>query len=156
MAKKKTWFEKLVNSKGLPKVQKMGGKMSERWGEGTMVIPTPMEVDEIMKKVPRGKLITINEIRIALAKKHKATIACPMTTGMFAWIDAHAAEEQRQKGANDFTPYWRTLKAGGVINEKYSGGVEGQRKLLEMEGHKVARKGKNYIVLNYEESLIKV
>lgn len=28
-----------------------------------------------MRKVPKLKLITINEIRIALAKKHKATIA---------------------------------------------------------------------------------
>ncbi|MEM3578262.1 MAG: MGMT family protein [Candidatus Bathyarchaeia archaeon] len=155
MAKSKTWFEKLVSSKDLPKVQKISGKMSKRWGEGTMVIPAPIEVDEIMRKVPKGKLMTINEIRIALAKKHKATIACLMTTGMFAWIAANAAEEQRQKGERNFTPYWRTLKVGGVINEKYPGGVEEQKRLLENEGHKVIKKGKNFIVADYENFLVK-
>jgi len=96
--------------------------------------PRPMEVDEIMKRVPEGKLITINKIRAALAKKHKATIGCPITTGIFAWISAHAAEEQRQEGEKDITPYWRTLKTGGVINPKYPGGVERQKKLLEKRG----------------------
>ncbi|MEM3597012.1 MAG: MGMT family protein [Candidatus Bathyarchaeia archaeon] len=120
-----------------------------------MVIPAPMEVDEIMRKVPKGKLITINKIRAALAKKHKATIACPLTTGMFAWIAAHAAEEQRRKGENDFTPYWRTLKVGGVINEKYPGGAEEQKRLLENEGHKVIKKRKNFMVADYEKFLVK-
>ena len=74
MAKaKKTWREKLADSKDLPKVQEVTGKMSQRWGTGTFVIPAPVEVDEIMKKVPRGKLTTVNEIRTMLAKKHGAT-----------------------------------------------------------------------------------
>jgi hypothetical protein len=54
-----------------------------------------MELDELMRKVPAGKLTTINYIRAVLAKKHKATIGCPMTAGIFAWVVAHAAEEQR-------------------------------------------------------------
>ena len=33
------------------------------WGEGTVVIPSPVEVDALMKSVPEGKLITINSIR---------------------------------------------------------------------------------------------
>jgi alkylated DNA nucleotide flippase Atl1 len=130
--------------------------MSKRWGTGTVVIPAPMEVDEMMRKVPEGKLATINEIREALAKKHRATIGCPMTTGIFAWIAAHAAEEQRREGKKDINPYWRTLKTGGVINAKYSGGVEGQKKLLEREGHKVVQKGKRYIVADYEKTLMKL
>ncbi len=58
-----------------------------------MVIPSPIEVSQIMKKIPKGKLITINEIRNILAKKYNTTIACPMTTGIFTWISANAAEE---------------------------------------------------------------
>ena len=150
--KKKSWTEKLADSKGLPKVEKITGKMSKRWGTGTVVIPAPMEVDEMMRGVPEGKLTTINEIRAALAKKHKATIGCPITTGIFAWIAAHAAEEQRQEGKKDTTPYWRTLKTGGVINPKYPGGVESQKKLLEKEGHKVIQKGKRYIVADYQKT----
>ncbi len=154
--KKKNWTEKLADSKGLPKVEKITEKMSKRWGTGTVVIPAPTEVNEMMRKVPEGKLVTINEIRAALAKKHKATIGCPMTTGIFAWIAAHAAEEQRQEGKKDVTPYWRTLKTGGAINAKYPGGVEGQKKLLEKEGHKIIQKGKKYIVADYEKSLTKL
>jgi len=115
-----------------------------------------MEVNEIMRKVPKGKLITINEIRLALAKKHGATICCPMTTGIFAWIAANAAEEQKRKGEKEITPYWRTLKSGGVINERYPGGVEGQKLLLEKEGHKVVQKGRKYVVVDYEKSLVKI
>ncbi len=156
MSKRKSWSEKLKDSKGLPKVEKITDKMSKRWGTGTVVIPAPMEVNELMRRVPEGKLITINEMRVALAKKHGATIGCPITTGIFAWIAANAAEEQRQKGEIDVTPYWRTLKTGGVINPKYPGGVEAIRKLLEKEGHEVIQKGKEYIVAEYEKSLAKL
>jgi len=156
MSKKsrKSWREKLADSKDLPKVERISEKMSKRWGAGTVVIPAPKEVDEIMKKVPEGKLITINQIREILARKHGATIGCPITTGIFAWIAAHAAEEAAAEGEENITPYWRTLKAGGVINEKYPGGAEEQKKLLEKEGHRVVKKGKKYVVVDFEKYLV--
>src|SRR5262249_26429215 len=86
MSKRKSWHEKLADSKGLPKVTVLCGKMRDRFGSGTMVIPAPSEVDAIMKKVPKGKLITINEIRSLLAQRHGATMTCPITAGIFAWI----------------------------------------------------------------------
>ena len=93
MYKRPTWREKLADSKDLPKVVKITGRMTKRWGQGTCAIPAPREVDAIMRKVPEGRLITINEIRERVARKHKATMGCPVTTGIFAWIAAHAAEE---------------------------------------------------------------
>lgn len=152
----RSWVEKLRDSKDLPKVEKITKKMSKRWGTGTVVIPAPIEVDEIMKRVPEGKLIMINEIRFALAKKHRATIGCPITTGIFAWIAANAAEEEKQQGKRDITPYWRTLKTGGEVNPKYPGGVEAQKRLLEKEGHKVVEKGKKHVVVNYDKSLVNI
>ena len=156
MARRKHWCEKLEDSKDLPRVERITEKMSTRWGTGTVVIPAPKEVDEIMRKVPEGKLTTINEIRVALAKKHKATIGCPITIGIFAWVAANVAEEQKQKGEEDNTPYWRTLKKGGEINEKYPGGVEAQKRLLEKEGHTVIQKGKRHVVVDYEKSLVRL
>jgi alkylated DNA nucleotide flippase Atl1 len=156
MTKKRSWLEKLQDSKDLPRVERITEKMSKKWGIGTVVIPAPLEVDELMKKVAEGKVTTINEIRAALAKKHGATICCPMTSGIFARTAASAAEERQQRGEADITPYWRTLKACGEINEKYPGGVEGQRKLLEKEGHKVVQKGKRWVVVDYEKSLAKM
>jgi hypothetical protein len=75
MAKlKKTWTEKLNDDKDLPRVVEINERMSQTWGTGTCVIPAPREVNEIMRSVPKGKLITINQIRDTLAKKHRATI----------------------------------------------------------------------------------
>jgi hypothetical protein len=153
-AKKSTWQEKLNDSKGYPKVEEIKGKMSKKWGAGTVVIPAPIEVDQLMRKVPKGKLTTINEIRSALATKHKATIGCPLTTGIFAWISAYAAEEQKQLGKTDITPYWRTLKTGGFLNEKYPGGLETQKQLLEQEGHVIIKEGKKYFVKDYLNAVI--
>lgn len=148
-----------MDSKDLPKVVKITPRLAGRWGTGlgdTIAIPAPIEVDEIMKKVPKGKLITINGIRERLAKKHGATVGCPITTGIFAWIAAHAAEEAKAEGEKDITPYWRTIKTGGILNEKYPGGVEAQKKLLDKEGYTVVRKGKNYIVADFEKYLVKL
>jgi len=152
--KKKSWQEKLADSKGLPRVEPITERMSARWGTGTIVIPAPTEVDEIMKRVAKGKLITVNEIRRTLATRHGATIGCPITTGIFAMIAAHAAHEEMIKGEISVTPYWRTLKSDGEINPKYPGGVEDQKARLESEGHKVIRKGKKYLVEDYEKNLI--
>lgn len=154
-SKKKTWLEKLSDSKDLPKLIKLNAVQSKKWGKGTMAIPSPLEVNAIMKKVPSGKLITINRIREKIAKKHHATIGCPITTGIFSWIAANAAAEAEAKGEKNITPYWRTLKQGGIINEKYPGGIEKQAELLELEGHYVIQKGKHWMVKDWEKRLMK-
>jgi alkylated DNA nucleotide flippase Atl1 len=159
MAKgRKTWREKLADDKDLPRVVEITNKMSKRWGTGTVVIPAPREVDEIMRKVPRGKLITINQIRALLAQKHGASIGCPITTGIFTNIAARAAEEAAAEGKKDITPYWRTLKSGGELNEKYPGGVEAQAARLREEGHIIEpdRAGKPKKVKDFEKALVEV
>jgi len=83
----------------------------------------------------------VNLIREKLAKKHGATIACPITTGIFAWVAAHAAEEARAQGRTRTTPYWRTLKSKGELNEKYPGGAKAQASHLRKEGHVIERRG---------------
>jgi hypothetical protein len=132
---RKSWQEKLQDSKDLPRVEPITEKMCQKWGSGTVVIPAPLEVDALMRAVPLGKLTTINHIRETLAKKHDATIGCPITTGIFAWIAAHAADEQAFGGEKNITPYWRTLMSGGELNSKYPGGIEEQAARLEEEGH---------------------
>jgi hypothetical protein len=154
LSKKKSWREKLADDKDLPKVGKIEGKMTTRWGTGTMVIPTPREVDAIMKLVPKGKLITINEIRAILGRKHSANVCCPITTGIFAWIAAHAAEEGIAAGEKKVTPYWRTLKSGGELNPKYPGGPEAIKQRLEAEGHRVIQKGKRFLVVDFEKRIL--
>ena len=153
MKPRKSWREKLADAKGLPKIGRVEGKMTTRWGTGTMVIPAPLEVDAMMKRVPRGRLTTINEIRSALARKHRVDVGCPITTGIFAWIAAHAAAEAAAAGLKRITPYWRTLKTGGELNAKYPGGVAALKKRLQAEGHKVVKKGQRFLVPDYAAAL---
>jgi alkylated DNA nucleotide flippase Atl1 len=138
MKPRKTWREKLAESKDLPK---------------TLVIPAPKEVDAIMRQVPAGRVTTINEIRQMLARQHHTTTACPMTTGIFAWIAAHAAAEAAAEGQTEVTPYWRTLKTGGELNAKYPGGSAEQRRRLAQEGHRVLQRGSAWVVADYEKAL---
>ena len=151
--RRKTWQEKLADNKGLPKVCPIDASKSKRWGKGTVVIPAPMEVNELMRRVPKGKLATMDQIREALARRHGATIACPLTTGIFAWIAAHAAAEAGEK--RTMTPYWRTLKAKGELNPKYPGGVAALKGKLASEGHRVIQKGKRFFVQEYERRMFR-
>ncbi len=119
MAARQTWVEKRSAERGLPRVEPIPEKMRNKWGEGTVAIPSPQEIDKLMKQVPAGKLLTVNELRRIIAEKHGATIGCPMVTGIFVWVAAHAAEEERAAGKDGTTPYWRILKANGQLNPKY-------------------------------------
>jgi hypothetical protein len=155
MKSKKSWREKLADDKGLPKIGRVTGGMSRRWGEGVMVIPAPREVDALMKQVGKGRLVTINELRHALATRHKVNFACPMVTGIFAWIAAHAAAEAIADGKKRVTPYWRTLKAHGELNPKFPGGARDVARQLRAEGHKIITKGKRLFVADHERKLVK-
>ena len=125
-------------------------------GIGKFVMLSPLEVNSLMKKVSKGKLTTINQLRGILAKKYKTTTACPIVTGIFVIIAARAAEEELKEGKKRVTPYWRTIKSNGIINEKYPGGIAAQKKILKQEGHIILSKGKNYIVENYQNKLLKI
>ena len=156
MGKKKTFSEKLADDAGLPRVEPISPRMRTQWGKGTMVIPTPREVDAIMRRVPKRKLITINVIREIVARRFGATIGCPITTGIFARIAAGAAGEEEAEGKRRVTPYWRTLKTRGELNVKYPGGLQEQRKRLQAEGHEVVERGSKMFVRDHERSLAKI
>jgi len=154
VAAKKTWVEKLNDAKDLPKIVKLNEKAAQHWQGETMVVPAPLEVDEIMKKIPRGKLITIDGIRKKLAEKHKTDIGCPLTTGIFSWIAAGAAGEEMAAGKKNITPFWRTLKSNGELNPKYPGGIEFQSDQLSHEGFEIDISQKNPRVKDFENYLV--
>lgn len=152
---KKDFNAKMNDSKNLPKIVKLDSEAAKKWGGKTMVVAPPIDYNEYMKKVPKGKLITTDILRKTMAKKYKTDITCPLTCGIFVNICAWASF-QRTK---DITPYWRTLKSNGELNSKYPQGVELQKKLLEEEGYTIIKKGtKNikYFVKDFEKSLIEL
>lgn len=153
MGKRKSWAERLADDKNLPLVKPMPPRMVARSGPGTMVVPSPREVDAAIRTVGRRKLATAREIAAHIARRHGTTVCCTVTTGIFAWIAAHAAHEAGLMGKKAITPYWRVLKSGGELNGKYPGGIGDVKRRLEGEGHTVVRKGRRYFVADYEKKL---
>src|SRR5215472_3767637 len=132
------WRQKLERQQE-PKIVDIPARMQARFGKGRMVIPKPLDVDALIRRVPKGKLVTVFQLREELARRSKVDVACPLCTGMFVRIAAEAAEEKRRAGKKTVTPYWRVLSSEGRLNPKFPGGVNSQRRVLSGEGHKVAK-----------------
>jgi hypothetical protein len=138
--KGKTWRDKLYqHHPNHSKVMQVPPSMRKTCGTGTIVIPRPRDIDTIMRSVRKGRLITVAQIRERLAKAAGADCACPLTTGIFVRVAAEAAEEDARDGRTRITPYWRTVKDGGKLNEKFPGGVEAQADRLRGEGFEIER-----------------
>jgi len=161
---KKTWQEKLIDKPSFPKVLRLEKgfpcynavhKTGAEAGDDVVLV-NPSEVVEIMKQVPKGKLITIVEICKKIAKQHGVPACCTLTTGIFIMTAANAAEEASKEGKSLDIPYWRTLKTDGFLNEKYPGGQESHKRLLERENFSVIARGKKYQVDDYEKYLMKL
>ena len=120
---KKTYNEKLNSPGDLPKIE-----------------------DALIADISDGKLITTDRVRAYLAAQAGADATCPLTAGIFTNICAHASEERE----TDKIPWWRVLKANGELNDKFP---EGQKLLLEADGHTIIQKGKRWFVADYERSL---
>ena len=140
MKSRTTWREKLEKPQE-PRVVKVPPKMS-RFGQGMMLIPTPKLVDNLIRRIPKGKLVTVSELRRRLAADFAVDMTCPLTTGIFVRIAAEAAEEDRMNGRKRITGYWRVVKEDGTLNPKFPGGVNQQSRYLHREGLAIVRNGK--------------
>lgn len=114
-----------------------------------------IDYDKVIKRIPHGKLLTIERIRNHLAYQYDADFTCPLTAGVFTGIVAWASHQRTE----DITPYWRVVKNKGELNPKFPGGIEAQKQKLEAEGHSIVSKGKKnlkYYVKDYEQSLFQL
>lgn len=150
---KKDFNAMLHDSKDMPKIQRITDARSiEKYGGSRMYFAPPIDYDRAMRRVPFGKVTTVGAIRTLFARQNGADFTEPITAGVFVSIAAWASAQR----AEDETPYWRTLKANGELNEKYPGGVAAQREKLAAEGHEIITRGRSnirYYVKDYEKSL---
>jgi len=155
---KKTWREKLEKTEGLPKIVDIPSKMEKRFGAGKMLVPQPLDVDALIRKVNKGKLVTQSQLREKLARDFKVQVTCPITTGIFVLIAAEVAEEDLREGKKEITPYWRVIGMDGSLNPKLPGGVEAQAEHLKEEGYTILPgKGKKPPqVKEFERHLVKL
>ena len=150
---KKNFNAMLHERRDMPRIQTITDAASiKKYGGDRMYFAPPVDYDEVMRRVPFGKLTTVGEIREYFARCSGADFTEPITAGVFVSIAAWASFQREC----DKTPYWRTLKANGELNPKYPGGVGEQKALLEREGHTVVQKGRKnikYYVKDYEKAL---
>ena len=156
MKTKRSWREKLASDSGVAEVKPIPARMQKRAGQGTIVIPVLREVYDLVRNVPKGKLTTVQHLSDRIARKHRATIGCTVTTGILAWMVANIGYEEERDGIRRPTPYWRVLKADGELNLKYPGGLTGLRKRLRSEGHAVVSDKRRYRIDNYEARLVRI
>ena len=132
-----SWREKLERTDHSKTVE-IPASMAKRLGTGTMLIPKPLDVDALIRKTRKGKLVTVSEIRSRLARDNNVAVACPLTTGIFIRIAAETAEEDLRNGRKQVTPYWRVIRDDGSLNEKFPGGTKAQSQRLKSEGHSIS------------------
>src|SRR5579863_3234263 len=153
MSMRKSWHERLQDDKTPRGIKPIPPRMQRKHGVGTIVIPTPRDVERVIRGIPPGKLITVQRIADSLAHTHRTTIGCAVTSGICAWIAAHAADEAEAAGWAQITPYWRVLKADGELNSKYPGGIPNLKRRLAREGHVVVEARDRAWVANHETAL---
>ena len=153
---KKDFNAMLHDSKDMPRTQVITDKKSiEKYGGNRMYFAPPLDYDRIMRRVPRGSLITVGTIREYFARENGADFTEPITAGIFVSIAAWASAQRSE----DETPWWRTLRAKGELNPKYPGGIQAQREKLEAEGHEIVQRGRTnlrFYVKDYEKYLFEL
>jgi len=83
-----------------------------------MAIGTPEMILELTKMISKGERWTLKDLRIALSKKLKADVACPVTTSLFFRI---AIEDVVANGITKRTPpFWRVVEINSPFFKKLS------------------------------------
>ena len=123
-----------------------------------MLIARPLDVDALVRRIRRGRVATMGQIRDRLAQDAGADFTCPLTTGIFLRLVAEAAEEDRCAGVARIAPYWRVIRDNGELIDKFPGGVASQAAMLKAEGFKVGTigRGRKLKVLGFEALLAKL
>lgn len=157
----KSWQEKMADKRDTPKILKLEKRfpcynavhsMGAEIGDD-IVLVNPREVETLMKRVPKGGLVTLHEICQELAAQYVVKACCTLTAGIFTMTAANAAEERKAEGKPNDLPYWRTLKSNGELNPKYPEGIEEHQELLEQEGYTIIQKGKRAFVKDFDQFL---
>lgn len=134
MASKKTWLDKL-NEKKEPKIKRIDFDFADIPANSNMFIATPQIIDNYIKKISKGKNVTVQTMRKDLAIENSADYTCPVTTGIFLRIVAEANYEKLQQGISwkEITPFWRVIKPNSTLAKKLTFGQEFIVKQIDKE-----------------------
>src|SRR5262245_57601106 len=86
------------------------------------LLPSARLVDDFIRAIPKGKTVTLLDMRAKLARRHNAAGTCPVYLGYHLRTVAEAACEAHDRGAplRTITPVWRVLDADAPTLKKLS------------------------------------
>jgi hypothetical protein len=121
MKSKTTWTEKL-NSPKRHEVKPAPINIAGMKAGQIMLVPTAKIVDDFIRTIPKGVSMDVKTLRAKLARKYKAVVTCPITTGYHLKTVAEAAFEAHQQGAKlrEITPIWRVLDQSTPTTKRLS------------------------------------
>ena len=161
--KKKTWMEMLDDREGFARVSRPRQRSSadrtpQKSGQGVGGDAASIRSDEVvklMKLVPYGMVATVPEICQEIAFRRGLEVRSSTSEGNSLTRGVEAIVEAAGTGTELGIPYWRTLGMGGYLNDKYSGGVADQQRLLMNEGHVIIGEGVSARVGEFEKRLFR-
>ena len=129
------------------KIETIPKTMEKFFGcSGKMVKPSTDTVKEVVRKIKKGKLATLEQLREKIASDFGVETTCPAST-----TKALQALSQESRPVC----YWRIVKKKGELISIFPEGVEGHASLLEKEGFEIDFSKKNQVVVGYDTKLTK-
>jgi alkylated DNA nucleotide flippase Atl1 len=112
----------------------------DRRGRGTLLLPTPLLVGEMIAAIPCGHVSTVGQLRAALARRFGADATCPLMTGIFAAILAGAVSEDLGRDHPPRWPIWRLVRDDGTLHERWPLAARYRATRLREEGVRITRR----------------
>lgn len=79
-----------------------------------MRIDRPRDVDALARRIRKGRLATVHQLREGLSRDEGADTTCPLTTGIFLRIVAEVAEKDLRAGTKRVAPCGRVPRERGA------------------------------------------
>lgn len=114
----------------------------------SLLLPTPLLVGEAVAAIPRGRVMTIGQLRRALAERFNADSTCPLMTGMFATILAGVVVEDLGQRRKPRWPIWRVVRDDGTLHPKWPLDPLYRATMLRQEGVRLTRRNGHWAALD--------
>jgi len=135
--KRKTWHEKLYDSKQTAHVETTDKKFADVPGGATLLIPDGALVADYINHIPKGVHVSLQQMRKDLAAAHNAQYSCPIVSGIMLRVAAEAAYEEYisgEKPLKNIIPFWRMIDSKAPVSKKLTFGAEFIREQRAKEG----------------------
>ena len=122
---KKSWLEKFDAVKEA-QVKRVYNSFADVPAGSRMLIPTPKIIDDYIKSIPKGVVVSVQTMRQDLALANGADFTCPLTAGIFLRIVAELAYEKhlKTKKLKGITPFWRVVDPHSNLANKLTCGKD--------------------------------